>query len=211
MHGVVKDSSTTTKLRVVFDASAKTTSSFSLNDQLLAGPSLYPNLSTVISKFRCHRVAITGDISKMFRGILLHAEEEDYHRFLKCSPTGQIEDWRMLRLTFGVASSPYLATQVLHQAAADLKDKYPLASNVILESFYVDDCLAGADTLDDAQILQQQLYFLLQEVGLTLRKWRSNSTQLLDTIPEELREKSPDVVISTGPTDYGKTLGLLEH
>ena len=52
MHGVVKDSSTTTKLRVFFDASAKTTSGFSLNDQLLAGPSLYPNLSTVISKFR---------------------------------------------------------------------------------------------------------------------------------------------------------------
>ena len=52
------------------------------------------------------------------------------------------------------------------------------------------------------------IYFLLQEVGVTLRKWRSNSTQLLDTIPEELREKSPDVVISTDPTAYGKTLGL---
>ena len=78
---------------------------------------------------------------------------------------------------------------------------------MILASFCVDDCLARADTLDDAQILHQQLYFLLQEVGLTLRKWRSNSTQLLDTIPEELREKSPDV-ISTDPTAYGKTLGL---
>ena len=136
-------------MHVVFDASTKTTSGYSLNDQLLAGPSLYPNLSTVISKFRCHRVAFAGDISKIFHGILLHAEE-DYHRFLKCSPTDQIEHWRMFRLTFRVTSSPYLATQVLHEAAADLKDKYPLASNVILESFYVDDCLAGADTLDDA-------------------------------------------------------------
>ena len=79
---------------------------------------------------------------------------------------------------------------------------------MIIESFYVDDCLAGADTLDYAQILQQQLYFLLQEVGLTLRKWHSSSTQLLDTIPEELREKSPDIVISTDPIAYGKTLGL---
>ena len=116
MHGVVKNSSKTTKLRVVFDASAKTTSSFSLNNQLLAEPSLYPNLSTVISKFRCHRVVITGDTSKMYHGILIHAEEKDYHRFLKCSPTGQIEDWRMLCLTLGVAFSLYLATQVLHQA-----------------------------------------------------------------------------------------------
>ena len=58
MHGVVKNSSTATKLRVVFDASAKTTSGFSLNDQLLAGPSLYPNLSTIISKFRCQSQGI---------------------------------------------------------------------------------------------------------------------------------------------------------
>ena len=74
MQGVVKNSSKTTKLHAVFDASAKTTSGCSLKDLLLAGPSLYSNLSTVISKFRCHHVAITGDISKMFRGILLHAE-----------------------------------------------------------------------------------------------------------------------------------------
>ena len=37
MHGVVKDSSTTTNLRVVFDASVKT--GFALNDLLIPGPS----------------------------------------------------------------------------------------------------------------------------------------------------------------------------
>ena len=48
MHGVVKDSSTTTKLRIVFDVSAKSTSDFSLNDYLLPGPSLYPLLTSVL-------------------------------------------------------------------------------------------------------------------------------------------------------------------
>ena len=51
MHGVVKASSTTTKLRVVFDASAKSSSGYS-NDQLLPGPNLYPLLPSVINKFR---------------------------------------------------------------------------------------------------------------------------------------------------------------
>ena len=41
MHGVRKESSSTTRLRIMFDASAKTSSGHSLNDQL-TGPSLYP-------------------------------------------------------------------------------------------------------------------------------------------------------------------------
>ena len=68
--GVVKESSTT-KLHVVFDASAKTTTSHSLYDQLLPTPSLYPLLSSVLTKFRSHPVALSSDISKMFREILL--------------------------------------------------------------------------------------------------------------------------------------------
>ncbi len=44
VHGVFKESSSTTKVQAVFDASAKTTSGFSLNDTLEAGPNLYPLL-----------------------------------------------------------------------------------------------------------------------------------------------------------------------
>ena len=121
MHGVIKESSSTTKLRVVFDASAKSSTGHLLNHQLLPGPSLYPSLCTIISKFRTHHIAITGDISKMFQGILLREDEKDFHRFLRCSSDGEMEDWRIKRLTFGVTSSPYLANKILHQAASDLK------------------------------------------------------------------------------------------
>ena len=41
MHGVIKEESTTTKLQIVFDASARTSSGQS--DTLLSGPSLYPS------------------------------------------------------------------------------------------------------------------------------------------------------------------------
>ena len=62
MHGVIKESSTTTKLRVVFDASAKSSSGASLYDTLLPGPSLYPTLASVLNRFRCHTICVTADI-----------------------------------------------------------------------------------------------------------------------------------------------------
>ena len=69
MHGVVKDSSSTTKLRIVFYGSARSSTGVSLNDALLPGPSLYPLLSTIIGRFRTFPAAISGDISKMFREV----------------------------------------------------------------------------------------------------------------------------------------------
>ena len=71
MHAVRKEESTTTKLRVVFDASAKSSTGVFLNDSLLIGPTVHPPLLDVLLRFRTHRVALTTDVSKMYRGFLL--------------------------------------------------------------------------------------------------------------------------------------------
>ena len=60
---------------------------------------------------------MSADISKMFRKVALNEEERDYHRFLVLGSDDKIHDWRMRRLTFGMASSPFLATSVLRRAA----------------------------------------------------------------------------------------------
>lgn len=82
MHGVSKASSTTTKLRVVFDASAKTNNGISLNDTLAAGPTIYPTLENILLRFRVHKVALSADISKMYRAVHLAPEDRDLHRFI---------------------------------------------------------------------------------------------------------------------------------
>ena len=208
MHGVIKEESTTTKLRIVFDASARTSSGQSLNDTLLSGPSLYPLLASVITRFRKHPVAISGDISKMFREVGLLQQEKDLHRFLHREvDSGNIADYRMTRLTFGVKSSPYLATQVLRQLADDHRQEFPRAAKLVSTDFYVDDCLTGADSVSEAISVREELNSLLGNARMTLRKWRSNSSELLATVPEELREKT-DLNINFSPAEHGKALGL---
>ncbi len=82
MHGVVKPTSTTTKLRIVFDASAPSRTGVSLNDTLLVGPTFYPPLTNILLKFRMFPIALIADISKMFRAVELHENDRDFHRFV---------------------------------------------------------------------------------------------------------------------------------
>ncbi len=191
VHGVFKDSSTTTKVRAVFDASARTSTGLSLNDTLLPGPNLYPLLPDVLLKFRCHPVGMSADISKMFREILLHPSERDFHRFLMRDDDNAIVECRMLRLTFGVNCSPFLATQVLHKLADIYSVSHPIAAKAILSAFYVDDFLSKASSVEEADKLRVELCDLLSKAGMTLRKWRTNSSELKSRIPPELLETCP--------------------
>ena len=62
-YAVHKESSTTRKLREVFDASAKTGSGASLNDQFPVGPTVHSSLIDVLIWFQCHKIAMTTDVS----------------------------------------------------------------------------------------------------------------------------------------------------
>ena len=187
-HGVFKESSTTTKLRVVFDTSATTTSGHSLIDQLLAGPNLYPQLVLILLNFRRHVVGMTSDIGKMFHEIALDPCETNFHRFLMITLEGAVEDWRMVRLTFSMISSSLLATRVLRHAATLYQDELPDAANMILQSIYVDDCITGADSEQDAVRIRIEL---LSRTCMVLRKWRSNSQALLTPFQKNLKRLKP--------------------
>ena len=114
---------------------------------------------------------------------------------------------RMKRLTFGVTSSPFLATEVLRKVAQDCQDTYPQAAEIIRSSFYVDDVLTGAPSEKEAIHLREQLNKLLKYAGMILRKWRCSSPTVLAAIPEELREKQ-DLYLSAEPHPGCKALGV---
>ena len=82
MHAIYKEKSTTSKLRVVFNASAKLDSGTSLNDHLLVGPTVYSRLIDVLLRFRQHKVVLTTDVSRMYRAIWLPDNQKVLHHFL---------------------------------------------------------------------------------------------------------------------------------
>ncbi|XP_053989873.1 uncharacterized protein LOC128882319, partial [Hylaeus volcanicus] len=77
-RGVFRDSSKTTKLRVVFNGSWRSASMLSLNELLHPGPNLLPNLYDVFLRWRKYQFVLVADIEKMYRQILLHPEDRDY-------------------------------------------------------------------------------------------------------------------------------------
>jgi len=128
MHAVRKEHSTTTKVRVVFDASAKSSSGISLNDTLLVGPTIHPSLMDVLLRFRSHRIALTADVSKMYRAIELAPSDRDLHRFVwRKSVKDPLRDYRMTRVTFGVSASSFAANMAVKQNALDFATEFPNA------------------------------------------------------------------------------------
>ena len=210
MHAVYKESSTSTKLRVVFDASSPTSSGASLNDILAAGPTLHPNLDQILIRFRSYRIALSGDIGKMYREVLLCNSDRQLHRFLWRPQTDQpVQTYCMNRVTFGVTSSPYVAVRTSQQAAADFSQPDSMASWHVHQSFYVDDLLAGADDIPSAVQLFQELRELLLKGGFQLKKWRSSSAEVLKNIPSELQELMPQQeLVNNHAASYPKTLGI---
>ena len=158
MHIFVKELSITTKIRAVFDASAKSSTGVSLNDQLLVGPTVHSSLIDVLLHFCFHRIALTTEVSHMYRAILLYTEERDLHRFTwRWKPSEPLKDYRMTHFTFGVASSSFAANMSVKQNTIDHANQLPLAAAAVHSSFYVDDGLVRADSLGEAIKSQIQL------------------------------------------------------
>ncbi|XP_053685891.1 uncharacterized protein LOC128735430 [Sabethes cyaneus] len=209
-HPVVKDDSTTTKVRVVFDASAKTSSNVSLNDSLLVGPVIQEDLRSIILRSRTRQVMVVADIEKMFRQIEIHPEDRQFQCILwRTSPNVPLSTYELSTVTYGTKPAPFLATRVLMQLATDEEKRFPLASTAVREDFYMDDVITGADDPITATELRIQLQEMLRSGGFWLRKFASNCETVLAGLPEEELAIQADDGINLDPDPMVKTLGLV--
>ena len=113
----------------------------------------------------------------------------------------------MTRVTLGVSASLFIANMCVNQNSQDLAHKYSLAAAAVEKSFYVDDCLSGAQTIPDALQLREQLQNLFAEGGFLLCKWLSNEPAVLQGLPEKLKDPHP-MLIQFNDNTYTKTLGI---
>jgi len=209
-HPVLKESSSTTKLRVVFDGSAQSSSGVSLNKALMVGPKLQDDLFQILVRFRFHLIAFSADVCKMFRQILIHPDERDYQRILwRNHPSEPVQDFLLTTVTYGTAAAPYQASRSVKQLALDEEHAFPLASAAWRKDSYVDDLLSGAESVDAALELQDQLIRMMGSGQLLLRKWSSNHPALLEALPVDMRETT--LPLSLDVDETVKTLGLIWH
>ena len=76
-HEIVTPEKTTTKIRIVFDASAKTRKgSHSLNESLHRGPIILEDLGRLLMRFRLNKVTLVADIENAFLQVGLHRKTE---------------------------------------------------------------------------------------------------------------------------------------
>ncbi|XP_021963617.1 uncharacterized protein LOC110859062 [Folsomia candida] len=206
-HFVLKENSSTTKLRVVFDGSARSTTGISLNAALMVGPTIQDDLCTILMRFRMKPIALKADIAKMYRQFKVAEEDWDFQKILwRESPSEPIKEYWLLTVTYGTAPAPYLATRSLQQLASDEASSYPIASKILLEDMYVDDLLGGASNVEQAIIVQKQLVDLVAKGGMQIRKWMTNNPTVLQSIPPELRESSDTLDLDS--TASFPTLGI---
>nr|XP_012152116.1 PREDICTED: uncharacterized protein LOC105664028 [Megachile rotundata] len=202
-HAVVKEDSTTTKLRVVFDGSSKSSSSLSLNDVQHIGPTVQDDLFTILVRFRKHSFVLSADIAKMYRQILVNERDRAFQLILWRSDINTpMKYYELNTVTYGTASAPFLATRCLQQLSDELGEKDPITSYVIRHDFYVDDLLTGTDSVDDAIRLKTNLSNTLSSAGFELRKWASNDLRLVTGNKNAPKEAIP--LLDKDP----KTLGL---
>ena len=207
-HAAVRKDKETTKLRIVYDALARS-SGASLNDCLHAGPKFEQKIFDILLRFRIYPIAFTADIEKAFLMISLAPEDREFLRFLwvddPFKEEYKLQVLRFARVVFSVSSSPFLLNAtVRYHLESHVKTHQELVEK-ILRSIYVDDVVSGAPSEAEAYAMYSESKKLLQTAGFNLRKFASNSTSLQLRVLQE--ETASQIVTTDEETFTQATLG----
>ncbi|GFU39237.1 integrase catalytic domain-containing protein [Trichonephila clavipes] len=160
---VTNEKSTTTKCRVVFNASSK-------------------------KKW----VAFAADIEKMYRQILISDEDCKYQRIVwRATPSDSLKSFELQTITYSTSCAPFLALRTLQQLYQDEEQNFPLAAKIARENIYIDDLLSGADTEVEAKSIIIGIQNLLKSGGFILRKWSSSHPKVLQDLDTSLLASKP--------------------
>ncbi|XP_030765371.1 uncharacterized protein LOC115889501 [Sitophilus oryzae] len=190
-HCVIRPDSLTTKLRVVFDASARDYTNKSLNDTLLTGPKLQSDILSILLRFRSHLIVFASDIKQMFCQILVNENHTEYLKILwRFNANEPIQEYKLTRVTF------------------ENLVKYPEASKILDMDRYVDDIISGCDSLSLAIKIQRDLISILEHSGFELRKWTSNSSDFLSQLSPNECKMDSSLPLNINSLSSSKVLGL---
>ena len=169
----------TTRVRLVFDSSSKGYDGLSLNDRLEKGPNFINSLLDVLAAWRWDEVAYTGDVRKMFNQVLVHPDDQVYHRFLwrsKTSDPPTVYQW--LRLNFGDKPAPDIATNAINTLAKSSQVEFPEAAKELEDHVYVDDIGGSRATVVKAKQITKDIDAILKKGHFQIKAWHSNRAEI---------------------------------
>ena len=149
-HAVVRRNKATTKVRVVYDASAKRGNSPSLNECLRKGPKFNQLIFDLLIRFRSYKIALTADLEKAFLMVSIDEADRDVLRFIwvddiaRDSP--ELKIYRFPRVVFGVSPSPFLLNATIRFHLEKYLETNKILVRQLLQSTYVDDIISGGQT-----------------------------------------------------------------
>ena len=211
-HGIVRRDRETTKLRIVYDGSAKPPDrEHSLNDCLETGPNFIPQLFDILVKFRWHRIGLTADIEKAFLMVAINDKNKNMVRFLWLkelnNANSELVQLRFTRLVFGLRPSPAILSSTIRHHPETQKDVDPQLIELLKKSLCVDDFASGAENEQKASEVSSNAKLIMQRGAFNLRKWNTNSSNLKKTFSEECSQKSTDLKPVTEENEsYAKTV-----
>ena len=202
---VIKETAKTTKVRIVFDASAKENEqSPSLNDCLETGPALQNLLWNVLVRNRLKPIALSAHLKQAFLQVVIRPHNRDVLRFhwIKNKDPSNIEVLRFTRALFGLVQSPFLLAGTLKQHLNSLRERYPAEVAKIEKCLYVDDIISGGCTTDEVSSLKETTVSMFEAAKFQLHKWHSNESKL------ESSEEDGDLQGSNHPSYAKQQLGV---
>ena len=171
----------------MFDASAKGPRGKSLNEHLEKGPNYINSLPNVLMAWRFDKVAYTGDVRKMFNQVLIHPDDQVFHRFLwrtNESLKPKVYQWK--RLNFGDKPAPDIAAGAIITLAKASQDQYPEAAKELRTHVYVDDIGGSRENEDKSKQITSEIDAILSKGQFQIKQWHSNNKKVDQTDEEHV-------------------------
>ena len=188
---VYKDSSSSTPIRIVLDASANCrTTNKSLNHLLHRGPSLLPDVAKLMLRFRMHKYVVLTDCSKMFWRVHIAEEDRPFLRYMwKFNEDDDPILFQSIVSCFGLNDSPFKSMAVVHHHCNKFMLRFEKGAKAILASLYMDDASAAHDDDNELAEIASQMFALFNLGGFPTHKWVSNDPKILAAakIPDEVK------------------------
>ena len=128
------------------------------------GPNYINSLPNVLMAWRFDKVAYTGDVRKMFNQVLIHPDDQVFHRFLwRTNESFKPKVYQWKRLNFGDKPAPDIAAGAIITLAKASQDQYLEAAKELRTHVYVDDIGGSRQNEDKSKQITSEIDAILSK------------------------------------------------